>query len=167
MERPLSPPESPPAPRRQQGITLIEIMVVLTIVILMTKLALPSLGAAYSNSRARGTLQRLGEDFATLRNVATRGSHSSVTLTLRGDCSWVASIDGNATAAASALAGSLSSDTLPNGLSCTGTLPLTFNFNSRGGISPSANFTFHSPTGQSWPIQVIGSGTVFVSTGAS
>jgi prepilin-type N-terminal cleavage/methylation domain-containing protein len=154
--------------RRLRGFTLIELAVTIAVVALLAAVALPYLGGTISNSRTRTVVAKFTQDFAWLRNAAGTGTHT-VTLTLNADCSWAGTVDGNADGSRSFSVAQVRQST--PGMNCSGqggtNLPLTLTFNSQGFVAPSANFVFAASAGQRWPMQVLGSGTLVITTGSS
>jgi len=150
---------------KPRGFTLIELMVTISLVGILMAVVAPYLGNAISNARARNVVSKFRQDFATLRNQAV-SSPKLITLTLNSDCSWSASVD-NAIVSAYSLA----STDIASNISCSATnnsaLPLVFSFTNQGFVSPTASFVFNGPNSQSWPIQILSSGTVVISKGAS
>lgn len=158
-----------------RGFGLIELMITVAIVFLLTILASSSIATAINNSRTRSVVLRFVQDFSWLRAYAANGNHI-VTLTLNTDCSWQATVDGQ-TDIDEAVAHTMSSNKLVNttsNLSCSSTvpitLPITFQFTDRGFLSTvgstTASFTFSNPK-QTWPLQVLNSGTILMTKGAS
>lgn len=154
--------------KQPRGFTLIELAVTIAVVALLAAVVLPYLGGTISNSRSRTVVAKFTQDFAWLRNTAGTGTHT-VTLTLNADCSWAGTVDGNADSARSYSTAQVQQES--PGMGCTGqsgtALPVTLTFNSQGFVAPSANFTFSASTGQQWPMQVLGSGTLAITTGSS
>lgn len=154
--------------RQLRGFTLIELAVTIAVVALLAAVVAPYLGTTIANSRSRTVVAKFTQDFAWLRNAAGTGTHT-VTLTLNADCSWAGTVDGTADSSRSFSATQVQQST--QGLSCSGQgttiLPLTLTFNRQGFVTPSASFVFIAATGQQWPMQVLGSGTLAVTTGSS
>lgn len=150
--------------RRSRGFTMVELSVTIVVAALLLAVVLPNLGTTLSNSRSRTVVSKFTQDFASLRNSAATGS-PTVTLTLNADCTWSAAVAGVADTSRS-----MSAQPSTAGLSCSGltgtALPVTFNFSPQGFVQPSASFVFTAGTGQSWPMQVLSSGTVAIITGA-
>lgn len=152
---------------KPRGFTLIELMVTISLVGVLMAVVAPYLTNAISNARARNVVSKFRQDFSWLRNQAATGN-KVITLTLNADCSWSSSID-----AAVDTSRSLSSTEIANSssISCSPTnttvLPVTFNFTNQGFVNPTATFVFNGPNGQKWPVQILSSGTVILTQGAS
>lgn len=150
-----------------KGFTLIEIAITLVLIAILAFMAVPWMGSAVSTSKAKSVVFRFVEDFKAMRGAAASGSNA-VVLTMNADCSWSASVNGSSDAAHSYSAAQLAA--AAPGVSCSATapttLPVTFSFDSQGLVSPSAKLNFASTTNQSWPIQVLNSGSVILTGGA-
>ena len=150
-----------------RGFTMIELAVTIVVVALLAAIAMPYLGKSISTSRTRTLIAKFTQDFAWLRNAASTSS-SVVTLTLNANCSWSGVVDSTADSSHSMSLTQINNSSA--GLSCAGqsqALPITFTFSRQGFVSPAATFTFTASTSQQWPVQVLGSGTVAITTGGS
>lgn len=153
--------------RRVGGFTLIELAVTMVIAMILLAVAAPYLGKAISTARARNVVSKFNQDFSALRGIASSGNHA-VTLLLSSNCTWTATVDGSTDSSRSMTADSLGATS--SGFACTGTgataLPVTFTFSQQGYVQPSATFSMTSQTGQTWPVRILGSGTVAITTGS-
>ena len=154
--------------KSMRGFTLVELAVTLVVASILLAVALPSLSTAIANSRARNVVSKFTQDFNSLRSVAASGTHT-VTLTLAGNCSWSATVDGVNDAARSLTATELTNSSSGFACAASGTtvLPVVFTFTPQGFVQPSATFSFTGSSGQTWPIQVLGSGTIAITIGSS
>lgn len=152
-----------PSPAR--GFTLIELMVTLTVVALLTLIAVPSFGNATQVSRERSAVQKLMQDFSWARSAAAAaGSVSSTTLTLNANCTWSTTVNGVADATHSMSSTSLSS--LAPSMACASSLPITFTFTPQGFVNNAGTFTYTGQSGQAYKLQILYSGTVLRLNGA-
>ena len=151
-----------------RGFTLIELMVTVSLVAVLMSVVAPFLGNAIANARARNIVSKFRQDFSWARNLAGT-SGRAVTLTLKADCSWSSTVEGTVDASHSLTATELAASA--SAMSCTGNnttaLPVTMTFTSQGFVAPGATFVFNGPNAQTWPIQILGSGSVIVTRGAS
>jgi len=159
--------------KRAHGFTLIELAIAISLMAMLAALALPALISTVNNARSRSMIQKLMGDFVWARNsAATAASATSgtvATFTVNADCSWSTTVGGVANTAHSLDSTSLGQ--LAPGLSCTAgsgnTLPLTFNFTPQGFVAPSSTLTYTTNRGQSWVLQVLTSGSMLLTNGAS
>lgn len=151
-----------------RGFTLVELAVTLAVSSVLVAVTVPYLGTAIGNSRARNTVSKFTQDFNSLRSLAASGTHT-VTLTLASNCSWSANVDGSVDPDRSMTASNLASSAAGFTCAALGTtlLPVVFTFSPQGFVQPSATFSFTGSSGQVWPIQVLGSGTIVITTGSS
>lgn len=146
-----------PSPLRA-GFTLIEVLIVIAIISVLASLALPSLGTMVATGRERSTVDKLTQDFDWLR---VQAASAAASLTLNPDCTWTATVNGAIDAVHSMTAATLTSRAIQ--LSCqngTLTLPVTFAFSTQGYSSASGTLTVVGGHGQSWPLQVLYSGSI-------
>ena len=155
--------------RRARGFTLVEVATTLGLAASLVVLAAPSLTNAASVSKARSVVSRMTQDYLWARGRAAAGSAASVRFVLNANCSWTTTVDGAVDAAHSLDAARVAE--MAGSLSCTGrngsVLPLTFTFDPQGLVQPAAQFSFTSTNGQSWPLRVLGSGTIVHTAGSS
>ncbi|KAH1282080.1 hypothetical protein KXX11_003964, partial [Aspergillus fumigatus] len=118
-------------------------------------LAVPSIGSAVANARARNAVAKFIQDFEWLRNSARTTSTNAVVLTLNADCSWSATVNGTADPVHSMATADLGN--LAPGMACTTApaLPIAFSFTQQGYVTQSATLTFTSQGGQTWPLMVM------------
>ena len=154
--------------KQSRGFTLIELAITVVIAMILLAVATPYLAKSISTARSRNVVAKFTQDFSSLRGIASSGTHT-VTMALAANCSWTATVDGTIDSTRSMTAASLSTNA--SGFTCAAmgatTLPVTFTFDAQGYVRPSATFSMTSPTGQTWPIRVLGSGTVVVTKGSS
>lgn len=143
-------------------------MVTISLVAIILAVVAPYIANAIANAKARNVVSKFGQDFAWSRNQAAT-NNPVVALTLNADCSWSATIDGTVDTSHS-----LTATELPGNagtVTCTATnttsFPVTMNFTRQGFVAPGASFVFNGPNSQTWPIQILNSGTVIVTRGAS
>ncbi len=155
--------------KHARGFTLIEVATTLSLASALMALAAPSLTNAASVSKSRTVVNKMTQDYLWARGRASMGRATAVRFVLNADCSWTTTIDGVADAAHSFDATQIA--TAARGTSCRGqtgsALPLTFAFDTQGMVLPSAQFTFVAGNGQTWPLRVLGSGTILHTPGAS
>ncbi|MDE3009794.1 MAG: GspH/FimT family protein [Pseudomonadota bacterium] len=142
-------------------------MIAIAMMGMLASYAIPALRNSVNTGRARAVAQRFQQDFAWLRGQATTGSHI-ITLTVNSDCSWTAVEDNSAVNAHSFTTAQLA--TAAPGIGCslgTGSLPLSFTFDNQGFVGNAAALTFSASSGQTFPLQILGSGTLVRINGAS
>ena len=151
-----------------RGFTLIELMVTISLVAILLSVVAPYIASAIANAKARNVVSKFGQDFAWSRNQAAT-NNLAVALTLNADCSWSATVDGTVDTSHSVTATELAGNA--STVTCTATnatsFPVTLSFTSQGFVRPGASFVFNGPNNQTWPIQILSSGTVIVTRGAS
>ncbi len=148
------------------GMTLIELMIVISIIGIMVATMAPLMGGVNANSRERSVVEQFLQDYDWARGRGASGAAAS--LVLNKDCTWTST-----TGSPDDPAHSLSAATLGTnapGLTCAGVslaLPATFTFTGQGFSSATGTVTFTGSKGGSWPLQVLFSGSVVRLTGAS
>ncbi len=154
---------------KPHGFTMIELAVTMSIAALLLALAAPSLTSAASTAKARVVVNRMTQDYQWARGRAAMGRTASVTFTLNADCSWVTSAGGVVDTAHSYTTTQVAAGAA--GLTCTsqagGALPIVFVFDSQGMVAPSAQLSFTSDKGQVWPLRLLNSGSIVLTTGTS
>ncbi|MBV8503058.1 MAG: prepilin-type N-terminal cleavage/methylation domain-containing protein [Paucibacter sp.] len=159
---------------REVGFTMVELSITIAVAALLAALAAPAILAMTQNARTRSMVQKLMSDFVWVRNTsaltANATSGTVATLTINADCSWSSSVNGVANPAHSMTTATLSQNA--PGLTCSATtaFPVTLNFTPQGFLtpqSPTPTVTYLSNKGQAWPLQVMTSGSVLLTQGAS
>ena len=160
---------------RPSGFSLIELMVTVAVMALLLTLVAPSIQSAIASAQSRTVVNKFATDFAWVRNQAATGSYG-VTLAVNTDCSWTANVNGSTDTAHSMTATTISARAPSLGCALSSTANTTLSFSALGLVSSSPTLSTlsytstsgsHGGSGQSWLIQVFGSGSVAVNTGAA
>jgi len=157
--------------KRVRGFTLIELAIAISILAMLAAFALPALIRTVTNARSRSMTQKLMADFVWARNSAATAANATsgtvATFTVNADCSWSTTVNGTANTAHSMDVTTLGQ--MAPGLTCSAgaTLPVTFSFTPQGFVTPSSTLTYTTNSGQNWVFQVMTSGSMLLTNGAS
>lgn len=151
--------------RRAVGFTLIELLIVMSVVALLVVMTLPSVSTMAATAKERSVVAKFAQDFDWVRGSSAA---KTVSLTLNTDCTWTTTVNG-----ATDTNHSMTSTTLTSAvirLSCASgsiALPASFSFTSQGFVNPIGTLGFTGAHGQSWPLQILYSGSIVFANGAS
>ena len=180
-ERGLLVTSAEPRADHSRGFTLIELMVVITILAMLLLIAAPAVSNAIQNARTSALVHRLPQDVAWVRSKAS-SSPVPYQIVIGPGCQWLVqqgsydatgALTWSATATTETTAHSLSTAATdyPSAtctLSGAGTQQ-AIQFNRQGQISNSVapTVTIASGNGQVWVLQVLLSGLVLLNAGTS